>query len=163
MVGSKRFRADLYYRLNVFPIEVPPLRERPEDIPLLVRYFAREAARRMNRKVTWIVSTAMDALVAYAWPGNIRELQNFVERSVIRSVGDELRVPVSQLDQRIGVSDRPAARGTLEEAERAHIVAALKATGWTLSGLGINRSTLQFRMKKLGIVRTSLDAPLPTE
>jgi formate hydrogenlyase transcriptional activator len=170
MVGSKRFRADLYYRLNVFPIEVPPLRERPEDIPLLVRYFAREAARRMNRKVTWIASTAMDALIAYAWPGNIRELQNFVERSVIRSVGDELRAPVSELDQRIGVSDRPAARGTLEEHERAHIVAALKATGWTLSGprgaaarLGLNRSTLQFRMKKLGIIRTSLDAPLPTE
>jgi len=163
MIGSKRFRADLYYRLNVFPIEVPPLRERPEDIPLLVRHFVREAARRMNRKVTRIASTAMDALVAHPWPGNIRELQNVVERSVIRSAGDELRVPVSELDQRMGASERPVADETLEEAERAHIVAALKATRWMLSGprgaatrLGINRSTLQFRMKKLGIERPSI-------
>ena len=165
MIGSKRFRADLYYRLNVFPIEVPPLRERPEDIPVLVRHFVREAARRMNRKVTRIASTAMDALVAHPWPGNIRELQNFVERSVIRSAGDELRVPVSELDQRMAASERPVAGETLEEAERAHIVAALKATGWMLSGprgaaqrLGINRSTLQFRMKKLGIERPTFDA-----
>jgi formate hydrogenlyase transcriptional activator len=163
MIGSKRFRADLYYRLNVFPIEVPPLRERQEDIPVLVRHFVREAARRMNRKVTWIASTAMDALVAHPWPGNIRELQNFVERSVIRSVGDELRVPMSELDQRMGASERSIVDGTLEEAERVHIVAALKATGWMLSGprgaatrLGINRSTLQFRMKKLGIERPTL-------
>jgi len=163
MIGSKRFRADLYYRLNVFPIEVPPLRERPEDIPVLVRHFVREAARRMNRKVTRIASTAMDALVAHPWPGNIRELQNVVERSVIRSAGDELRVPVSELDQRMGASERPVADETLEEAERAHIVAALKATRWMLSGprgaatrLGINRSTLQFRMKKLGIERPSI-------
>src|SRR4029077_84628 len=141
----------LYYRLNVFPIEVPPLRDRPEDIPLLVRHFAREAARRMNRKVTWIASTAMDALVARPWPGNIRELQNFVERAVIRSVGDELRVPVLELSRRTDPLDTPGADGTLEEVERAHIVAALEATGWMLSGprgaatrLGINRSTLQF-------------------
>jgi formate hydrogenlyase transcriptional activator len=165
MVGSKRFRADLYYRLNVFPIYVPPLRERPEDIPGLVRYFAREAARRMNRKVTWIAPTAMDALVAHPWPGNIRELQNFVERSVIRSAGDELRVPVSELDRGIGALERPVADGTLEEVERAHIVAALKATRWMLSGprgaarrLGMHRSTLQFRMKKLGIERPDLGA-----
>ncbi len=148
MIGSKRFRADLYYRLNVFPIEVPPLRERPEDVPVLVCHFVREAARRMNRKVTWISPTAMDALVAYPWPGNIRELQNVVERSVIRSAGDELRVPVSELDQRIGAFERRVADTTLEGAERAHIVAALKATGWMLSGprgaamrLGINRHT----------------------
>jgi formate hydrogenlyase transcriptional activator len=163
MVASKRFRADLYYRLNVFPIEVPALRERPEDIPLLVRYFTREAARRMNRRVTWIASTAMAALTAYAWPGNIRELQNFVERSVIRSADDELRVPLSELNQGIGVADRPSGRGTLEDAERAHIVATLKATEWVISGprgaatrLGLNRSTLQFRMKKLGIERPAL-------
>jgi len=162
MVGSKRFRADLYYRLNVFPIEVPPLRDRSEDIPLLVRHIAREAARRMNRKVTWIASTAMDALVAHTWPGNIRELQNLVERAVIRSVGDELRVPVSELDQGIGGSDRLAGLGTLQDAARAHILATLNATRWVLSGphgaaarLGINRSTLQFRMKKLGISRPS--------
>ncbi len=163
MVGSKRFRADLYYRLNVFPIEVPPLRERPEDVPVLVCHFVREAARRMNRKVTWISPTAMDALVAYPWPGNIRELQNVVERSVIRSAGDELRVPVSELDQRIGAFERRVADTTLEGAERAHIVAALKATGWMLSGprgaamrLGINRRTLQFRMKKVGIERPTV-------
>jgi formate hydrogenlyase transcriptional activator len=171
MVAAKRFRADLYYRLNVFPIQLPALRERPEDIPLLVRHFARDAARRMNRKVSWIAATAMDALVAYAWPGNIRELQNVVERAVIRSGGDELRMPITELDQSRSVSDRPAARGTLEEAERAHICAALEATGWLLSGprgaamrLGIHRSTLQFRMKKLGIERPSMaDGHLSTD
>ena len=163
MVGSKRFRADLYYRLNVFPIEVPPLRERPEDIPVLVRHFVREAARRMNRKVTWIAPTAMDALVAHPWPGNIRELQNFVERSVIRSAGDELRVPVSEIDEGIGAQRMRGSHRTLEEAERAHILETLQATRWVLSGptgaaqrLGINRSTLQFRMKKLGIERPAL-------
>jgi formate hydrogenlyase transcriptional activator len=105
----------------------------------------------------------MDALVAQPWPGNIRELQNFVERSVIRSAGDELRVPVSELDQHIGGLERSVADETLEDAQRAHILAALKATGWMLSGprgaatrLGINRSTLQFRMKKLGIERPTL-------
>ena len=171
MVASKKFRADLFYRLNVFPIHVPALRERPEDIPVLVRHFALDAARRTNRKVSWIASTAMDALIAYAWPGNIRELQNFVERSVIRSAGDELRVPISELDQRMGVSDRPAAGGTLEDAERAHILAALQDTGWTLSGprgaatrLGIHRSTLQFRMKKLGIERPPMaDGQVPAD
>jgi formate hydrogenlyase transcriptional activator len=167
MVGSKRFRADLYYRLNVFPVEVPPLRERPEDIPVLVRHFAREAARRMNRKVTWIASTAMDALIANAWPGNIRELQNFVERSVIRSAGDELQVPVSELEDGIITAAPRSSAGTLKDAERAHILAILKETRWVLSGprgaamrLGINRSTLQFRMRKLGIERPmGEDAP----
>jgi formate hydrogenlyase transcriptional activator len=171
MVASKKFRADLFYRLNVFPIQVPALRERSEDIPVLVRHFALDAARRTNRKVSWIASTAMDALIAYAWPGNIRELQNFVERSVIRSAGDELRMPISELDQGISVSDRPAARGTLEDAERAHILAALQDTGWTLSGprgaatrLGIHRSTLQFRMKKLGIERPPMaDGHVPAD
>jgi len=167
MVGSKRFRADLYYRLNVFPIEVPPLRERPEDIPVLVRHFVREAARRMNRKVTWIASMAMDALVAHPWPGNIRELQNFVERSVIRSAGDELQVPVSELEDGINLAAHRSGGGTLKDAERAHILAILKETRWVLSGprgaatrLGINRSTLQFRMRKLGIERPmGEDAP----
>ena len=163
MVAGKRFRADLYYRLNVFPIQVPALRERPEDIPLLVRYFAREAARRTNRRVTWIASRAMDALVGHDWPGNIRELQNVIERAVIRSAGDELHVPGSELDQGIGMSKRPAEPGTLEDVERAHILATLDATRWVLAGpsgaatrLGINRSTLQFRMKKLGIERPVL-------
>ena len=163
MVASKRFRADLYYRLSVFPIHVPPLRERPADIPLLVRHFARDAARRMNRKVTWIAPTAMDALVAHCWPGNIRELQNFIERAVIRSFGDELQVPLAELDADLGIAGPRGAAGTLHEVERPHILAALKDTHWVLSGprgaatrLGINRSTLQFRMKKLGIARPAL-------
>jgi formate hydrogenlyase transcriptional activator len=162
MVATKRFRADLYYRLNVFPIQVPPLRERPEDIPVLVRHFAREAAQRMNRRALWISPPVMDALVGHSWPGNIRELENFIERAVIRSSGDELRVPLEDLDEDAQIADGTAA-GTLEEAERLHILEALKKTRWVLSGprgaatrLGINRSTLQFRMRKLGIERPSI-------
>src|SRR5258705_5745615 len=118
MVEAKRFRADLYYRLNVFPIHVPPLRERPEDIPLLVRYFARDCARRMNRRITWVPAAAMDALAGYSWPGNIRELQNLIERAVIRSAREGLDVPVFEIDEGIGVPRASARRGTLEEAER---------------------------------------------
>jgi formate hydrogenlyase transcriptional activator len=161
MVAAKSFRADLYYRLNVFPIQVPSLRERPADIPVLVRYFAREAAQRMNRRALWISPSAMDALVSYSWPGNIRELQNLIERAVIRSNGDELRVPLEDLEEDADIADRAAA-GTLEEAERLHILETLNKTRWVLSGprgaatrLGLNRSTLQFRMKKLGIERPS--------
>jgi formate hydrogenlyase transcriptional activator len=160
MVGAKRFRPDLYYRLNVFPIRVPALRERPEDIPLLVRHFARSYAKRLGRRITWIASKAMDALVGYAWPGNVRELQNLIERAVIRSAGDRLDVPVPEIDEGIGAGKARDAQGTLEEAERGHILKTLKATRWILAGprgaaarLGINRSTLQFRMKKLGIER----------
>jgi len=160
LVDAKRFRADLYYRLNVFPIHVPPLRERPEDIPLLVRYFVRHYAARMGRKIKWIPSSAMEALVNYYWPGNIRELQNLIERAVIRSTGERLDVPVSEIDEGIGAPKVAASSGSLEQAERAHILATLKETRWILSGprgaatrLGIKRSTLQFRMKKLGIER----------
>src|SRR6266566_3190910 len=117
MVDAKRFRADLYYRLNVFPVHVPPLRERPEDIPALVKHFARHFARRMGRRIQWIATTAMDALVGYAWPGNIRELQNLIERAVIRSASERLEVPVSEIDQRMGAPETRAAHGTLEEAE----------------------------------------------
>ncbi len=165
MVAAKRFRADLYYRLNVFPIQVPPLRERPEDIPVLVRHFAREAARRMNRRPMWLSPGTMAALVSHSWPGNIRELQNLIERAVIRSVGDELRVQLEDLDEDAEIAGRRDADGTLEEAERLHILATLKKTRWVLSGprgaavrLGINRSTLQFRMKKLGIMRPPVSA-----
>jgi formate hydrogenlyase transcriptional activator len=149
--------------LNVFPIHIPPLRERPEDIPLLVRQFTFLGARRLNRKITLIPSAALDALVRYWWPGNIRELQNLIERAVIRSPGNELQVPVSEIDEGIGVSHRSGSRQTLEEAERAHILMTLQETRWVLSGprgaanrLGLNRSTLQFRMKKLGIVRPAI-------
>jgi formate hydrogenlyase transcriptional activator len=170
MVAAKRFRADLYYRLNVFPIQVPPLRHRREDIPMLVRHFARQAGRRMNRGALWVSPTTMDALVAHSWPGNIRELQNLIERAVIRSAGDELRVPIDDLDEDAEIAGRRGGDGTLEEAERLHILAALHKTRWVLSGprgaaarLGINRSTLQFRMKKLGIERPllSTEASVP--
>jgi formate hydrogenlyase transcriptional activator len=160
MVAAKRFRADLYYRLNVFPINVPALRERREDIPLLVRHFARHFAQRTGRRIKWISSSTMEALVEYSWPGNIRELQNLIERAVIRSAGERLEVPARDLDQRIFTPKMPGSQATLEEIERAQILAALRETGGVLSGprgaarrLGINRSTLQFRMKKLGIER----------
>ena len=157
MVDARRFRADLFYRLHVFPIQIPPLRDRPEDIPLLVTHFARDYARRMNRTIRLIPSATMDALWRYSWPGNIRELQNLIERAVILSSGEVLQVPLWEIDE---ASKRRGAQQTLEAAERAHILATLKTTRWILSGprgaanrLGIKRSTLQFRMKKLGIER----------
>ena len=170
MVEEKRFRADLFYRLNVFPIHLPPLRDRREDIPLLVRHFARYFVQRTGRRIKWISSSAMKALVEYAWPGNIRELQNLIERAVIRSAGDRLDIPVSELAQRVIGAPKPSgsprtveefgSHRTLEETERAQILATLRETGGVLSGpkgaariLGIHRSTLQFRMKKLGIER----------
>jgi len=159
-VKESAFRADLYYRLNVFPIYVPALRERSEDIPLLVRHFVQHYARRMNRAIDTIPSETMEALVHYQWPGNIRELQNLIERSVILSKGPVLQVPLSELNSSNGASPDGARRRTLEEAEREHILATLKETKWLVSGprgaaarLGMNRSTLQFRMKKLGILR----------
>ena len=158
MVESQRFRSDLFYRLNVFPVRVPALRERQEDIPLLVRHFVQHYARRMNRVIDTIPSETMSALVRYPWPGNIRELQNLIERAVILSTGPVLRVPLKDLPNRTVVSKaRPQ---TLEEAERAHILTALKETKWVVGGpngaaarLGMNRSTVLFRMKKLGIVK----------
>jgi formate hydrogenlyase transcriptional activator len=162
-VKERAFRADLYYRLNVFPINVPPLRERSEDIPLLVRHFAQRYARRMNRAIDTIPSETMDALVHHQWPGNIRELQNLIERSVIQSKGPVLQVPLTGLNSSNGASPDGAGRRTLEEAEREHILATLKETKWLVSGprgaaarLGMNRSTLQFRMKKLGILRPGM-------
>jgi len=142
----------------VFPICVPSLRERPEDIPLLVRHFVQHFARRMNRVIDTIASETMSALVRYPWPGNIRELQNLIERAVILSTGPVLRVPLQDLQNRaVAGSARPQ---TLEEAERAHILATLKETKWVMAGpngaaarLGMNRATVYFKMKKLGIVK----------
>ena len=158
MVGAKTFRADLYYRLNVFPIHVPALRQRRDDIPALVRYFARRYAMRMRRPISRVSTSVMKALVDYSWPGNVRELQNVIQRAVIRSAGDCLDVPVE--DIRDAVAPIARGTGTLEAAERAHILATLNDTRWVLAGprgaatrLGMNRSTLQFRMKKLGIQR----------
>jgi len=161
MVDAKQFRPDLYYRLNVFPIQLPPLRERRDDILPLVRYFACHYMARMGRRIRSIAASTIDALAAYSWPGNIRELQNLIERSVIRSSGDLLEVVIPATA--VGASASGASLGTLEQADRAHILATLKETRWVLSGprgaatrLGINRSTLQFRMKKLGIERPTV-------
>jgi len=160
MVAEKRFRSDLYYRLNVFPIEVPPLRERAEDIPMLVHHFVQHFARQMDRKIEMIPREAMQALTRYSWPGNIRELQNLMERAVILSTGPVLQVPLRGLYTHSTPCQDSRKHGTLEEAERALILATVKETGWVLSGprgaatrLGVNRSTLQFRMRKLGISR----------
>ena len=155
MVEERQFRADLYYRLNVFPITVPPLRDRREDIPLLVRYFVQQYARRMNKRITTIPAEAMQALTRYHWPGNIRELQNFIERAVIVSPGPVLQAPVRELK-------RGAAAGaevqTLAAAEREAIVRALREAGGRVGGeqgaaarLGMKRTTLQAKMRKLGI------------
>jgi formate hydrogenlyase transcriptional activator len=163
MVEEQKFRSDLFYRLNVFPIRLPALRERSEDIPLLVRHFVQHFARRMKRTIETIPWETMEVLVRYPWPGNIRELQNLIERAVILSPGPVLRVPLGDLDRHPTPSQVNGKHQTLEDAERAHILATLKETRWVLSGpngaatcLGMNRSTLQFRMKRLGIVRPGL-------
>ena len=160
LADEQKFRQDLFYRLNVFPITVPPLRDRREDIPMLVRHFAQQFARRMKKNVETIPSETMDTLTRYDWPGNIRELQNLIERAVILSTGSTLDVPVAALiGRRTASVDSPRPQ-TLEDADRRHIVAALERTNWVIAGpngaaanLGIKRSTLQFRMRKLGIVR----------
>jgi formate hydrogenlyase transcriptional activator len=158
MVENGEFRSDLYYRLNVFPVRVPPLRERAEDIPLLVEYFVEKFASRMNKNIEVIPGEIVEKLVDYHWPGNIRELQNFVERSVILSSGRTLRTPLSELDRAPIHGDLSLA--TLEEAERAHIIDALQRSKWLVGGpkgaavrLGLKRTTLAYKMKKLGISR----------
>ena len=166
MILEKQFRSDLYYRLNIFPISIPPLRERSNDIPLLVKHFVARAASRMNKTIESISAGTMDALMRYPWPGNIRELENVIERSVILSSGPALRVSLRDLNTRIVAGHRAGRCQTMEEVERNHILATLRETRWVLSGpggaatrLGLNRSTLHFRMKKLGITR-SVDASL---
>jgi formate hydrogenlyase transcriptional activator len=157
MVAARTFRTDLYYRLRVFPLIMPPLRERQQDIPALVRYFVEKYARRMNRAVETIPAETLELLVRYPWPGNIRELENLIERAVIVSPGPVLRVPLGELK----APAEPAGENvTLREAEREHILRALEATNWVLAGprgaaarLGVKRTTLQSRMRKLGVVR----------
>jgi formate hydrogenlyase transcriptional activator len=158
MVAERQFRSDLYYRLNVFPLTMPPLRERREDIPLLVRYFVQQHARRLNRAIESIPTEAMTALTRYPWPGNVRELENFIERSVLLSPGRVLRVAVEDLKAPASSPDSSAT--TLAEAEREHILAALEQSNWVIGGpsgaaarLGMKRTTLISRMHKLGITR----------
>jgi formate hydrogenlyase transcriptional activator len=161
MILKKEFRSDLYYRLNVFPISIPPLRERPDDVPLLAQHFVQEAARRMNKTIETIPPETMEALTQYGWPGNIRELENVIERAVILSPGCVLQVPLRDLRSRIAPGHGNQKPQTLADVEREHICTILHETRWVLSGpkgaatrLGLNRSTLHFRMKKLGIVRS---------
>jgi formate hydrogenlyase transcriptional activator len=158
MVENREFRSDLYYRLNIFPILVPPLRERPEDIPLLVAHFTDKYARRMDKRISNIPAETMDALKRYPWPGNVRELQNFVERATILTSGRALQVPLSELKQASREVQRKAR--TLAESERDQIMRALREAEWVLGGpggaaerLGLKRTTLFYKMRKLGITR----------
>jgi formate hydrogenlyase transcriptional activator len=161
MVLERQFRSDLYYRLNVVPIFLPPLRKRPEDIPLLVRHFVQRFATKVGKTIDMISSDTMEALRRYPWPGNIRELENVIERAVVLSRGPVLRIAHHDLSSRIAPGQNTDRPQTLEEVERNHILTILKETRWLLSGpdgaaarLGLNRSTLYFRMKKLGIARS---------
>src|SRR5260370_11702278 len=168
MVEEQKFRTDLYYRLNVFPVRVPPLRERRDDIPMLVRHFVQQFSRRMKRTIEKISSETMTTLVRYDWPGNIRELQNVIERAVIVSTGPILKVPLDDLRTRVpsveasnggsASEDAGKMRGVLEDAERKQILAALKQAHWIVAGprgaaalLGMKRSTLQAHMQRLGV------------
>ena len=161
MVTEKQFRSDLYYRLNVFPILNPPLRERGEDIPSLVQYFTNKFARRMNKAIDAIPTETMNALSRYHWPGNIRELENFIERAVILTRGSNLTAPLAELRPPANGHDAgPRALSTLEDAEREHIRQALQQANWLVGGpsgaaarLGMKRTTLQSKMQKLGIER----------
>ena len=158
MMRDNQFREDLFYRLNVFPIQIPPLRDRREDIPLLVNFFVSGLSRKMQKHIQSIPKAAMEALMDAPWPGNIRELENFIERAVILTQGSELRVPLKELK-------RPSVTGTtsgstFENAERRAISEALKATAGKISGpggaaerLGLKRTTLQNKMRKLGVGR----------
>ena len=180
LVAERAFRSDLYYRLNVFPIHIPALRERPEDVPLLVRYFVQKFSRRLNKSVAYVPAEAMEALAGYSWPGNIRELENYIERAVLLSPSKELRVTISELksvpvatgagddsstslspsSSTVVATSPGASISTLEDAERQHILRALRQTEWRIAGpkgaavlLGMKRTTLQARMRKLGIRR----------
>jgi transcriptional regulator with GAF, ATPase, and Fis domain len=154
MMGDKLFRSDLYYRLKVFPITTPPLRDHPEDIPVLARYFATKYAREMNKQIVKIPLETMRALASWHWPGNIRELENLIERSVILSRGPNLRVPLDEIQ---GAGQEPGGSSTLEQVERDHIVRVLRETGGVVSQaaarLGMPRTTLNALMRKLGITR----------
>jgi formate hydrogenlyase transcriptional activator len=155
LIAEKQFRMDLYYRLNVFPIELPPLRRRAEDIPLLVAHFVHKYAGRMSKQISYIARQSMDSLTRYPWPGNIRELQNFIERAVVLTRGEVLQIP--------GLPTLPASRTepvTLVDAERDHILKALDESNWVVGGkcgaaarLGVKRTTLIDKIRKRGLSR----------
>jgi transcriptional regulator with GAF, ATPase, and Fis domain len=153
------FRADLFYRLNVFPLEVPPLRERKDDIPLLVNFFLSRFGKKLGKEIHGVSQKAMASLTSYSWPGNIRELQNVVERAVVLASGPIVNVDDSMMRPDDGAQVSPV--DTIENVERNHILRALNETGWVIHGkkgaaeiLGINPSTLRSRMEKLKIMRT---------
>jgi len=161
MVKEHKFRADLYYRLNVFPITVPPLRERAGDIPLLVDHFVQSFARRQGKSIEHVPDDVMAAIERYGWAGNIRELQNFIERSVILTRGPSLRAPVEELRNSDVYTDNVR---TLADADRVHIIGTLQETNWVVGGksgaasrLGLNRTTLIAKMQKLGISRETVE------
>jgi formate hydrogenlyase transcriptional activator len=158
MVEDREFRSDLYYRLNIFPILVPPLRERPEDIPLLVAHFTDKYARRMDKRIGKIPMEVMEALQRYHWPGNVRELQNFIERATILTSGTSLQAPLTELKQ--ATRETPKRSRTLADSEREQIMKALRESQWVLGGpggaaerLGLKRTTLFYKLRKLGISR----------
>lgn len=157
MVADGQFRSDLYYRLHVFPLSVPPMRERREDIPVLVRHFVDEYARRMNRRIETIPLQAMEAFRSYSWPGNVRELQNFIERAVILSPGSVLHPPLAELKEDEAQTSSQKLT-TMEEMERQHVLRAVRASNWMIGGpngaaarLGMKRTTLAYRIRKLNI------------
>ena len=161
-VEAGNFRRDLYYRLNVFPIELPPLRERPEDIPLLVSHFATTCAQRMHKSIEIVRARDMEALVGYSWPGNIRELQNVIERSAILSTDRVLDLPALRDARHFGKDDSVKIR-SLADAERDHILQTLRQTDWVVGGphgaaarLEVRRTTLLYKMRRLGISRPQL-------
>ena len=165
MVQNRQFRADLYYRVNVFPIWLPPLRDRSGDIPLLVRHFVRKYSRRLQRNIEHIPAEALDVLKRHDWPGNIRELQNFIERAVLMSTGADLDAPLAELTS-VPKASAESTNRTLAEAERDHILDVLGETNWLVGGkdgaavrLGLPRTTLMHKMHRLGIGRGSLTSP----
>jgi formate hydrogenlyase transcriptional activator len=157
MMAKREFRPDLYYRLNVFPIRIPPLRERPEDVPPLVRYFVQRFAKQLRRPIESVSRESMETLCRWSWPGNVRELQNVIERAVILSHGPTLTVSRAEFESAAPLT---SAAVTLEDAERDHILRALEHTGWVIGGtqgaaarLGLKRTSLVSRMRRLGIAR----------
>jgi formate hydrogenlyase transcriptional activator len=160
MVQEKKFRSDLFYRLNVFPVRIPPLRERRDDIPVLVRHFVQRSARKLKREITSIPTEVMESLTRAPWPGNIRELEHFIERAVILSKGSALSIPAGELGSQEPPSQpKPKSNNVLQEGERDTILQALRDSKWVVAGpdgaaakLGLKRTTLQYKMHKFDLV-----------